>query len=77
MKVISKISAKTLKAFPKMKFIKIDSKDVARCDGDQFLYRVIGRAVDVKKGNSDFGDWTAFTGDFRATLASTGEVYQS
>jgi hypothetical protein len=77
MKVISKISAKTLKAFPRMKFVEVNGKPTPRADGDQFLFRIIGRAVDVKKGNSDYGSWTAFSGDFRATLANTGEVFQS
>jgi hypothetical protein len=77
MRVISKISPKALKTFPKMKFITEGGKQVPRCDGDQILFRVIGRAVGTKKGNSDYGQYTSFTGDFRATILETGEVVRS
>ena len=77
MQVITKISPKTLKASPKMKLITIDGKQVPRCDGEQTLFRVLGRAVGVKTGTTDFGDFVAFTGDFRATVIATGEVFRS
>lgn len=78
MQVISKISTKTLKAFPKMVIVKdADGKDVSRASGEQTLFRVLGRAVETKTGNSDFGSFTKFIGDFRATVKETGEIFQS
>lgn len=38
---------------------------------------VIGLAVGTKAGDSDYGDWTALQGKFRATNAETGEVFES
>ena len=38
------------------------------------LYRVIGIADGVRSGESNFGPWTAFSGDFEAVNMLTGEV---
>lgn len=76
-KVVSKISAKTLKAAPKMILVEVDGKQVPRADGEQALFRVVGRAMGFKVGNSEYGQWVAFTGDFRATVFATGEMFQS
>lgn len=77
LKVLSKISAKTLGAAPKMVLVEVDGKQVARADGTQTLFRIVGRAMGFKTGNTDYGQWVAFSGDFRATLFATGEMFQS
>lgn len=41
------------------------------------LFRVYGVARGLKRGESNFGPWTAFTGDFEAVKVSTGEVFRS
>lgn len=77
LKVLSKISAKTLGAAPKMILVEVDGKQVARADGAQSLFRIVGRAMGFKTGNTDYGQWVAFSGDFRATLFASGEMFQS
>lgn len=41
------------------------------------LYRVIGIGSGVKRGVSDFGEWSALTGMFEATNIHTGEVFSA
>ena len=41
------------------------------------LYTVIGVAIGVKSGTSDFGDWKALVGQFEATNMETGERLSS
>ena len=52
-----------------VKVKKISSKllcgNVRNCD-DGLLYSVIGNAVGIKTGTSNYGDWICFKGDFRA-----------
>jgi len=41
------------------------------------LYRVLGIANGIKSGESTYGEFTAFTGNFKAINLETGKVYQS
>lgn len=45
-------------------------KEIALC-------RIWGRASSTKSGHSQFGDWTAFLGDFKAVNYLTGEKFAS
>lgn len=41
------------------------------------LFRVYGTAMGVKKGDSTFGAWVAFQGQFEAVAHATGEITRS
>lgn len=41
------------------------------------LYRVFGLAVGTKTGNTQYGDWSCFVGEFQAVNLATGEVFNS
>ncbi len=41
------------------------------------LVRVIGIANGVKTGQSQYGDWTAFTGDFKAFNLENGKEFRA
>lgn len=43
---------------------------------EQGLMRVIGLATEVITGNSTYGAWTGFKGQFQATNILTGEIYR-
>jgi hypothetical protein len=45
--------------------------------GKLAIMRVFGSANGIKTGISDFGEWRALTGQFRATNIQTGEVFDS
>lgn len=45
--------------------------------GKLTIMRVFGSANGIKTGISDFGEWRALTGQFRATNIQTGEVFDS
>jgi len=77
MRIVNKLSPKTLKVSPKMVLVEVDGKQLPRCDGDQVLFRVIGRAIGYKVGNTEYGQFTKFQGDFRAFITSTGEEVRS
>lgn len=72
---IKKISV--AKVFGKIKIADL----MAKKDGDEYgavdVMQVIGVAVGTKVGESDYGDWTALTGDFEATNPVTGQVFRS
>lgn len=42
----------------------------------QVLYRAIGVIDGVRTGQSTYGEWAGFTGDFEMTDMLTGEVYR-
>lgn len=60
-------------------FGKINSAVISKQgeNGTLKLMRVLGAANGVKSGVSDFGEWRALAGQFRATNISTGEVFDS
>ena len=41
------------------------------------LFQIFGIATGTKNGESNFGAWIAFTGQFRAIRVSDGEVFQA
>ena len=41
------------------------------------LYRVFGVTAGVKTGETQYGTWTAFVGEFQAVNVETGEVFNS
>ena len=40
-------------------------------------YQIIGIANDIKMGESNYGEWIAFLGSFKATNLETGETFRS
>ena len=59
-------------------FGKINAVIVAKAEnGILEIGRFFGSASGVKTGVSDFGEWTALTGQFRAINKQTGEVFDS
>lgn len=42
----------------------------------QAIYRAIGVVDGMRTGQSTYGEWVGFTGDFEMTDMLTGEVYQ-
>lgn len=42
----------------------------------QGLYRAIGVVEGIRTGNSSFGDWVGFTGDFEMINMLNGEIYR-
>lgn len=57
---------------------KIGAARVAKAEnGTLKLMRVFGSASGIKTGVSDFGEWRALTGQFRAVNLETGETFDS
>jgi hypothetical protein len=80
MELVKKLSAKSVVGNP-MSVIRAamkDAHDRAPQEGDSApLYRVYGVARGVKNGQSNFGEWTAFKGEFAAVSLETGEQFRS
>jgi len=56
-------------------FGKINAAIIAKAGGTSIhVMRVMGSATGLKTGVSDFGEWTALTGQFRAMNPETGET---
>lgn len=43
-------------------------------EDERYLFRLAGRVTGIQTGNSDFGPWTAFKGNFQAQRAD-GELF--
>jgi hypothetical protein len=82
MKLVSKVSVKTV--FGKIKTNLVEVTNVV--DGvttvdkklrasEHGVMRVIGESRGYKTGNTAFGEFVSFTGQFRATNMETGEVF--
>lgn len=56
---------------------KITPALVIKNAGPLHVMRVLGAASGVKTGVSDFGEWEALTGQFRAYNPATGEAFDS
>lgn len=56
---------------------KVTATRIAKAGGALKLATFAGIASDIKQGVSDFGEWEALTGQFRAINAETGEVFDS
>ena len=57
---------------------KIDLKElIAAPDETIRVMRVLGSAVGVKEGESNFGHWRALMGQFRGINSVTGEVFEA
>lgn len=56
---------------------KLDVKAILNSAEPIKLMRVIGQAVDQKRGESSYGDWTALLGRFKATNLATGEISEA
>lgn len=67
MQVVRKLSTKTIVGNVKPL--------IANATDKVFLYFIGGKAIGVKKGESNYGAWTAFTGDFVAKTHK--ETYRS
>lgn len=68
MQLVKKISVKTV-------FGNIDVRKLS--DSPIAIMRIIGVATKIKSGESEFGQWTAFLGQFKATNLQTNEVFAS
>lgn len=55
---------------------KMTAKRVIEAGGKLPVLRVVGMAVGVKSGRSDYGDWTALIGDFGVTNLVDGEQFR-
>lgn len=75
MKLVSKISAATVIGKIPTETVQIDGKPAVR-GIEQPLLRVVGIADKIKTGNSNFGEWVRFMGQFDATNILTGEVFR-
>lgn len=82
MKLVSKVSVKTV--FGKIPTNLVEVTNVvdgvttvekALRAGKHGVMRVIGESRGYKTGNTAFGEFVAFTGQFRATNMATGEIY--
>lgn len=69
-KILSKISYKTVCG-------KVNRRELPADGSSLLVMRVLGSATGLKNGNTDFGEFTAFTGMFEATNVATGEVSRS
>lgn len=58
-------------------FGKVTAARVAKAGNTLFLGRVFGSASGTKTGVTDFGEWIALTGQFRAIAKETGECFDS
>jgi hypothetical protein len=59
-------------------FGKITAVKVAQAENQVLkIMRVFGSATGKKTGVSDFGEWVALTGQFRAINPATGETFDS
>lgn len=58
-------------------FGKVTAARVTKADGTLELGRIFGQATGTKNGVTDFGEWTALTGQFRAINRETGESFDS
>lgn len=56
---------------------KVTAKRILEAGGNLKLATFAGIATDIKSGVSDFGEWEALSGQFRAINAETGEVFDS
>lgn len=52
------------------------SKDSEAVNNSSPIIRVFGIASGIRTGQSNFGDWVAFTGDFGAINLESGEAYR-
>lgn len=69
-KLLSKLSLKEVYGAVKIKELHAGKTPVN-------LMRVIGLASGVKTGQSTFGDWLAFTGNFKAINLETNEEFRA
>lgn len=60
-------------------FGKINAAVISKqgADGKLDIMRVLGSAQSIKTGVSDFGEWRALGGQFRATNLVTAEIFDS
>lgn len=70
MELLSKISLKSV-------YGAVDIKKLHEGKTTLNLMRVLGIASGVKTGQSSFGDWLAFTGNFKAIDLTTGNEFRS
>lgn len=82
MKLVSKVSVKTvfgkIKTYPEVITNVIDgvtTQDTVLRSKEHGVMRVIGESRGYKTGNTAFGEFVAFIGQFRATNIETGEVF--
>ena len=68
-KLLSKMSYKTVCG-------KLNRRDIPE-GGELHVMRVIGQANGFGTGNSDYGVYTFFKGNFQSTNVATGEVFRS
>ena len=72
-KLVKKLSAKTVIGKVKEHLPKDEKGGIIK-GVEVALMRVIGLASGIKTGNSTYGEWTAFTGTFKAINLRTGEI---
>lgn len=70
MQLVSKISAKTV-------YGSVDIKALHTAKVEKKIIRVIGLASGIKTGETSFGAFVAFTGNFKAINLDTNEEFRS
>jgi hypothetical protein len=81
--ILNKIVAKDIVKRSAMNYHKeseeVNGKEViaVKDDAPRSLYRVFGVARDVKHGDSQYGEWTAFLGSFEAIRFSDRQRFQA
>jgi hypothetical protein len=83
MQLVKKLSAKSvigniLALFPRETTV-VDGKEIKKIVlGTEIdLLRVIGVARGIKRGTTNFGEWTAFKGQFEGVRLDDGEIFRS
>lgn len=74
MELKKKLSAKTIVGKVKALLPKDDNGNIIN-DSPVALMRIYGICNGIKTGTSTFGEWVAFTGNFKAIRLSDGEVF--
>jgi hypothetical protein len=75
MQLVTKLSAKTITGAIKPLLPRDADKNIIM-GAVVLLFRVYGIAHGIKKGESNFGPWVSFSGEFEA-VGADGEVYRS
>jgi len=70
MQLVSKLSLKQIIG-------KVDVKALHAADGEVELFNIGGTATGIKTGNTTFGEFTAFLGQFAAVRLTDGMVFRA
>lgn len=76
MNLVKKLSAKSIIGNVMAQFPKNKETGKPEVGTELKLYRIYGIANAIKIGQSTFGDWTAFHGQFEAVAEESGQVFR-